>query len=309
MFSRKNLFTKIFIKSLSIAKRNLDVTTLNQVKNHSTFHKWTLDYFKNQQNYNKFVLKPSITDVNNSVYKPAQLKIIPTDELLIKFSSKNVKSSHYEIDRELFKRVNDMSINQVLALMDACLSDINQLSKNSRSFKKCMEVMDELWFRKPDLTASQTIQLIYYVSTYKIKSKTIVEFGLQKLINEINYLKQLTDDELSILAVATYKSSAKVYDKMLRIFAYRLEKNLDKLIQSPLHFVSLIKPLKRAKYHDPILLTKLITTFNNHNNNKVKRDVTSSIHLLTYFADANCGDVKFLQKLIDAIGCNMVNYT
>lgn len=309
MFSRKNHFAKVFVKSLNIVKKNFDVPTLNHVKNHSTFHKWTLDYFRNQQNYNKFVLKPSLTDNNSVYYNPAQLKIISTNELLIKFACKNVKSSHYEIDRELVKRVNDMSINQVLALMDACLSDKNQLHKNSSSFKKCMEIMNELWFRKPDLTASQTIQLIYYVSIYKNKSKTIVEFGLQKIMNEINYLKQLTDDELSVLAVATYKSSAKVYDKMLRIFAYRLEKNLDKFIQNPLHFVSLIKPLKRAKYHDPILLTKLITTFNNHNNNKVERDVTSSIHLLTYLADANCGDLKFLQKLIDSIGSRMVNYT
>lgn len=308
MLSRKNLFTDFFIKPLSVATRNLDFLTLNQVKNHSTFHKWTLEYFRNQQNYNKFVLKPSMPEINKSVYNPAQLNSIPTDELLIKFSSKNARPSHYEIDNELVKRVSDMSINQMLALMDACLSEKNQLFKHSISFKKCMEVTDELWFRRPDLSTSQTIQVIYYVSAYKNKSKTIVEFGLQKLINEIDYLKQLTDEELSVLAVATYKSSAKVYDKMLRIFAYRLEKHLDKLIQNPMHFVSMIKPLKKAKYHDPILLTKIITTFNNHSNNKVQKNVTSSIHLLTYLADANCSDVNFLQKLIDSIGSNMVNY-
>lgn len=167
--------------------------------------------------------------------------------------------------------------------------------------------MDELWFRRPDLTTSQTIQLIYYVSIYKNKSKQVVEFGLQKLMNEFNYLKKLTDEELSVLAVATYKSSAKVYDKMLRIFAYRLEKNLDNLIQNPLNFVSMIKPLKRAKYHDPILLAHLINTLNSNKNNKVLEDVTSSIHLLTYFADANCGDVNFLQHLIDSIGDTMVS--
>jgi len=307
MFLKKNLFNDVFVKPLSIAKRNLDFQKCNQVKYYSTFHKWTLDYFRNQENYNKFVLKPSITKFDKSVYNPVQLKTISTDKLLITFVSTNIKSLSNEIDEELVHRVNDMSINHILALMDACLSEKSQLSKNSKSFKKCIEVMDDLWFRRPDLTASQTIQLIYYVSIYKNKSKDTVEFGLQKLMNEINYLKQLTDEELSVLAVATYKSGAKVYDKMLRIFAYRVEKKLDNLIQSPIIFICLIKPLKKAKYHDPILFTRMVNAFNNKNN-EVMNDVTSSIHLLTYFADANFGDIKFLQKLIDSIGNIMVNY-
>lgn len=308
MFSRKNTFTAIFIKPLSRVKLN-NFQSSKQVKYNSTFHKWTLDYFRNQSPYNKFVLKQSMTEVNKLVYNPVQLKQIPTDELLIKFSSTKVKPSHYEIDKELINRVNNLSINQILALMDACLSEKNQLSKTSQSFKKCIEFMDELWFRRSDLTASQTLQLIYYVSIYKNDSKPTVEFGLQKLINEINYLNQLPDEELSVLAVATYKSNAKVFDKMLRIFASRVEKNLNKLIESPLHFVSLIKPLKKAKYHDPILLAQLISGFNKNKKNKVFQDVISSIHLLTYFADANCGDIKFLQQLIDSIGNIMVSFT
>lgn len=308
MFSRKNTFTDIFVKLLSRVKQNNHNQYSKQVKYNSTFHKWTLDYFRNQPPYNKFVLKQSMIEADISVNNPIQLKQISTDELLMKFSSIQVKPSHYEIDYELIGRVNNLSINQILALMDACLSEKNQLTKNSRSFKKCMELMDELWFRRPDLTAFQTIQLIYYVSIYKNDSKPIVEFGLQKLINEINYLKQLSDEELSVLAVATYKSSAKVYDKMLRIFAFRIEKNLNKLIETPLHFVSLIKPLKRAKYHDPILLAQLISSFNRNTKNKVFQDVISSIHLLTYFADANCGDLKFLQQLIDCIGNIMVSF-
>lgn len=307
MFSKKNLLFDTFIKSLSIAKKNIDIQIFNQVKNHSTFHKWTLDYFRNQEPYNKFVLKPSITKIDKSVYNPVQLKMIPTNQLLNTFVSTNVKCFYYEIDRELASRVNDMSINHILALMDACLSEKSRLSKNSKSFKKCMEVIDELWFRRPDLTASQTIQLIYYLSIYKNKSKTIVELGLQKLLNEIDYLKRLSDEELSVLAVTTYKTSAKVYDKMLRIFAYRIEKNLTNLIQKPIIFVSLIKPLKKAKYHDPILLNRIVSAFNNKDNEVIK-DVISSIHLLTYLADANFGDVKFLQQLIDSIGNIMVIY-
>lgn len=307
MFSRKNLFIEVFIKSFSSANTNCYTKTLNQVKNYSTFHKWTLDYFRNQSHYNKFVLKQSKTEDKKSLYNPINLNTTSTDELLMNyFSSKNVSS--YEIDKELANRANDMSINQILALMDACLSGKTQFHKNSRSFKKCIELMDELWFRRPDLTTSQTIQLIYYVSIYKNKTKQVVEFGLQKLMNEIDYLKKLTDEELSVIAVATYKTSAKVYDKMLRIFAYRVERNLDDLIQNPLNFVSMIKPLKRAKYHDPILLTQLIKAFSCNKNNKVLEDVTSSIHILTYFADANCGDVDFLQQLIDSIGNIMVSY-
>jgi len=306
MFSRKNLFTNIFIRSLSAVNTNHYFKTLNQVKHYSTFHKWTLDYFRNQPHYNNFVLKQSITEDNKSLSSPINLNTISTDKLLMNyFSLANV--SHYEVDKELANRVNDMSIKQILALMDACLSEKTQFHKNSISFKKCMELMDELWFRRPDLTTSQTIQLIYYVSVFKNKSKRVVEFGLQKLMNEINYLKKLTDEELSVIAVATYKSNAKVYDKMLRIFAYRVERNLDKLIQKPLNFVSIIKPLKRAKYHDPILLSQLINAFNCNKNNKVLEDVTSSIHLLTFFADANCGDVDFLQQLIDSIGNIMVS--
>ncbi|XP_060868125.1 uncharacterized protein LOC132943250 [Metopolophium dirhodum] len=305
MFSRKNLFTELFIKSLSSANTNHYFKTLNQVKNHSTFHKWTLDYFRNQPPYNKFVLKESITKDKKSLYSPINLNTTATDELLMNyFSLKHV--SHYEIDKELANRVNDMSINQILALMDGCLSGKTQLHKNSRSFKKCIELMNELWFRRPDLTTSQTIQLIYYVSIYKNKTRQVVEFGLQKLMNEIDYLKKITDEELSVIAVATYKTSAKVYDKMLRIFAYRVERNLDNLIQNPLNFVSIIKPLKRAKYHDPVLLTQLIKAFSSNKNNKVLEDVTSSIHLLTYFADANCGEVDFLQQLIDSIGNIMI---
>lgn len=307
MFSRKNVFIQIYSKSLILINNNYGLHNLNLVKTNSTFHKWTLDYFRTQPRYNKFVFKEHTVEDNSFNYNHIELKSIPTDELLIKFSFRNVNSSHYEIDRELVNRINDMSINQVLCLMDACLSEKNNLSKNSISFKKCLEVMDELWFRRPDLTTFQTIQLIYYVSIYQNKSKSTVEFGLQKLINEINYLKQLTDEELSILAVSTYKSTAKVYDKILRIFAYRLEKDISKLIQNPMHFVSLIKPLKKAKYHDSILLTKLITAFKN-NNNKVSQEVISCIHFLTYLADANYGDVKFLQQLIDSIGDFMVSY-
>ncbi|XP_003247562.1 uncharacterized protein LOC100570373 [Acyrthosiphon pisum] len=305
MFSRKNIFTELFFKSLSLANTNHYFKTLNQVKNHSTFHKWTLDYFRNQPPYNKFVLKESITEDKKSLYSPINLNATATDELLMNyFSLKNV--SHHEIDKELANRVDDMSINQILALMDACLSGKTQFHKTSRSFKKCIELMNELWFRRPDLTTSQTIQLIYYVSIYKNKTKQVVEFGLQKLMNEIDHLKKLTDEELSVIAVATYKTSAKVYDKMLRIFAYRVERNLDNLIQNPLNFVSIIKPLKRAKYHDPVLLTQLIKAFSSNKNNKVLEDVTSSIHLLTYFADANCGEVDFLQQLIDSIGNIMI---
>lgn len=304
MFSRKKLFTEIFIKPLSLINTNSYFKTLSQVKNHSTFHEWTLDYFRNQPHYNKFVIKESTTEVNKSVYSP--INITSTDKLIMNcFSLSNF--SYHAVDEELANRVNDMSINQILALMDACLSGKKQFHKNSRSFKKCIGLMDRVWFRRPDLTTSQTIQLIYYVSIYKNKSKNVVEFGLEKLMNEINYLKKLTDEELSVIAVATYKSSAKVYDKMLRIFAYRVEKNLDDLIQNPLHFVSMIKPLKRAKYHDPILLTQLITAFKINKNNKVLKDVTSSIHLLTFLADANCGDVDFLQQLIDSIGNIMVS--
>jgi len=306
MFSRKNLFIDVFIKSLSSGNTDRYFQTLVQVKNHSTFHKWTLDYFRNQPHYNKFVLRQSIIEDKKSLNNTINLNITPTDKLLMNYSSlTNV--SHYEIDKELATRVNDMSINQILALMDACLSGKSQFHKNSRSFKKCIELMDELWFRRPDLTILQTIQLIYYVSIYKNKSKQVVEFGLQKLMNEIDYLKKLTDEELSVIAVATYKTSAKVYDKMLRIFAYRLERNLDNLIQNPLNFVSMIKPLKKAKYHDPVLLSRLINAFSSNTNNKVLEDVTSSIHLLTYFADANCGEVDFLQQLIDSIGNIMVS--
>lgn len=307
MFLRKNLFCEVF-KSLSF-KTSHNFRTFIQVNNHSTFHKWTLDYFRNQPHYNKFVLKQSMIKSNNSVYNCVQLKSISTDELLIRFSSSNVKCLLYEIDNELANRVNVMSINQILALMDACLSDKNPLSKNASSFKKCLEMFDELWFRRPDLTAPQTLQLIYYISIYKNKSKHVVELGLQKLLNEFNYLKHLTDDELSVLGVATYKSSSKIYDKILRIFAFRIEKNLNKLMQNPMHLVSFIKPLKKSKYHDPILLSKLITAFNNNTNNKVLTDVISSIHILSYFADANCNQVEFLQSLIDSIGERMVSYS
>ncbi|XP_022181822.1 uncharacterized protein LOC111041742 [Myzus persicae] len=305
MFSRKHLFAEVFTKSLISVNSNCYFKTLNQVKNYSTFHKWTLDYFRNEPNYNKFVLKQSITEDKKFLCNSINLNTTPTDELLMNyFSLKNV--SNNEIDKELANRVNNMSINQILALMDVCLSGKAQFHKNSSSFKKCIGLMDELWFRRPDLTTSQTIQLIYYVSIYKSKSKQVVEFGLQKLMNEIDYLKKLTDEELSVIAVATYKTSAKVYDKMLRIFAYRVERNLDNLIQNPLNFVSMIKPLKKAKYHDPILLTQLINAFSSNKNNKVLEDVTSSIHLLTYFADANCGEVDFLQQLIDSIGNIMI---
>jgi hypothetical protein len=248
-------------------------------------------------------------NTNNFVYNHVQLKSISTDELLIRFSSSNIKSLLYEIDNELVSRVHGMSINQILALMDACLSDKNSLSKDASSFRKCFEIFDESWFRRPDLTVPQTIQLIYYVSIYKNKSQRVVELGLQKLLNEINYLKQLTDDELSFLGVATYKSSSKIYDKILRIFAFRIEKNLDNLMQNPMQLISFIKPLKKSKYHDPILLSKLITAFNNNTNNKVLADVISSIHILSYFADANCNKVDFLQSLIDSIGERMVSYS
>lgn len=304
MLSRTNILSK----SLRIIKANLEFKILNQVKHNSSFHLRTLDYFRNQPHFKRFVLKQTVVDQNKSVYNPLHIKTISTDELLKILSSSYIKHLHYEIDKELLNRVNDMSVNQMLVLMDICLSEKNQLSKNSRTFWKFMEIMDDLWFRRPDLTASQTIQLIYYVSIFKTKSKPVVEFGIQKLMNEINYLKQLSNEELSILAVATYKSSAKVNDKLLRLFAFRIEKNLDILIQNPLYFVSLIKPLKKAKYHDPKLFFQLITAFNKTNNNKVLKDVTSSIHLLTYFADANYGNVEFLQQMIDSIGNMMVSY-
>jgi len=309
MFFKKILFSEVFVKLLSIVEKNYDLQAITLVRHNSTFHHRTLDYFRNHPHYNTFLLKhlkPSMIEANKFVYNPIKLKIISTDELLMQLSSTNIKSSQLEIDRELANRVQNMTISQILVLMDTCLFEHNQLFKYSKSFKKCIEVMNELWFRRPDLTTNQTIQLIYYISTYKNKSKAVVEFGLQKLMNEINYLKQLTDEELSVLAVATYKSSAKVYDKLLRIFAFRIETNLENLIQNPLYFVSLIKPLKRAKYHDPILFAKIIGFLNNNNTNTILNDVTSSIHLLTYFADANCGDVKFLQKLIDSIGNIMV---
>lgn len=300
--------THILSKSLKNIIVNYDFKMLNQIKHSSTFHQWTLDYFRNQPHYNKFVLKQSIVEENKSVYNPVHVKTISTDELLIKLSTTNIRHLHHEIDKELLNRVNDMSVNQMFVLMDACLSEKNQLFKSSRTFRKFMEIMDDLWFRRPDLTASQTIQLIYYVSIFKNKSKPVVEFGLQKLINEINYLKQLSDEELSILAVSTYKTSAKVNDKILRLFALRIEKNLDTLIQNPVHFISLIKPLKKAKYHDPKIFSLLITAFNsNNNNNEVIKDVTSSIHLLTYFADANHSNIDFLQQIIDSIGNMMVS--
>lgn len=300
MFTRKTFCSNIFYASFNIIKKNHDFQMICRQKNHSTFHKWILDYFKNQSNYNKFVLKQPDVIFNNSV------KTISTDELLIKFSATNSKLLFHEIDGELVNRVNDMTINQILALMDASLSDKKQLHISSRAFIKCLEIMNEFWFRRPDLTVSQTIQLIYYVSIYKKQSKSIVEFGLKKLMNEINYVKQLTNEELSILAVATYKSNAKVYDKMLRIFSFRIEKNLNQLIKNPLHFVSLIKPLKKSKYHDPILLSRLTTAFNDNNNN-ILNNTTSSIYLLEYLADANCSDVKFLQQLVDSVGNVMVN--
>ncbi|VVC41822.1 Hypothetical protein CINCED_3A015484 [Cinara cedri] len=305
MISKKNIFSMMYCQSLILTNKNYSLQTLNLNKSYSTFHKWILDFFKNHPKYNEFVLKKPTLEVNMSDYKYVQLKTIPTDELLNKFSFGCSKPFHYKIDQELLNRINDMSINQILVLMDTCLSEKNKLSTKSVSFKKCLDLMDELWFRRPDLTASQTIQLLYYVSIYKKKAKPTVEFGLQKLMNEINYLKQSSDEELSVLALTTFKSNAKVYDKMLRIFAYRLEKNLSKLIQNPMHFVSLIKPLKKAKYHDQILLTKLTTTFSN-NINKASHGVISSVHLLTYLADANYGDVIFLQQLIDSIGNCMI---
>lgn len=307
MISRKLLFADVFFKSLRISKKVLDFQTLNLMRNHSTFHEWTLNYFRNRPHYNEFVLKPTTIESNNFIYDTTQLKTVSTNELLIKLLSSNIKLFN-DIDGELKNRINNMSINQILVLMDACLSGKYQLFKISKSFTKCMEVMDELWFRRPDLTASQTIQLIYYVSIYKNKSKSVVEYGLQKLMNEFDYVKQLTNEELSVLGVATYKCSAKVNDKMLRVFANRIENNLEKLIQKPFQFVSLIKPLKRAKYHDLVMLTKLIVLLNN-NDNKIMKDVISGICLLTYLADSNCSDVKFLQTLIDSIGNIMVRYT
>lgn len=307
MISRRLLFADVFVKSLRISKKILDFQTFIRIRNHSTFHEWTLNYFRNQPHYNEFVLKPPTIESNNFIYDSIQLKTVSTDELLIKLLSANIKLFN-NIDGELENRINNMSINQILVLMDACLSGKYQLFKISKSFKKCMEVMDGLWFRRPNLTASQTIQLIYYVSIHKNKSKSIVEYGLQKLMNEFDYVKQLTNEELSVLGVATYKCSAKVNDKMLRVFANRIENNLKELIQNPLQFVSLIKPLKRAKYHDPVMLTKLIIVLNN-NDNKVMKDVISAICLLTYLADSNCSNVKFLQTLIDSIGNIMVRYT
>lgn len=308
MFLTRKLFSNVFIKSSTVVKKNYCVQISSRVKNNLTFHRQTLNYFRNQPRYNKFVLRPTtIVNTDKLNYNCISSEAIPTDELLVKFLYPCIKPSHVEIDAELEKRVSDMTIDQMLTLMDACLSEKNQVSKNSRSFKKCMQIMDGYWFRRPDLTAAQTLQLIYYVSTYKSLSKHIVEYGLQKLMNDIGFLKQLNNEELSILAVAAYKSNAKVYDKMLRIFAHRVETNIDKLIQYPMYLVSLIKPLRRAKYHDPILLTRLIAALNTDKNNKVLNDTTSSIHFLTYLADANCGNIEFLQKLVDSIGNIMVS--
>lgn len=303
MISKKH----ILVKSLRIGIANFNFQLSNRVRSNSTFHKWTLDYFKNQPRYNMFVLDQFAIEADKSVNDSIQLKTVPTDKLLVKILSKDIKLFFRNIDNELNNRIDSMSISQMLMLMDAYLSDKHHFYKTSQSFKKCMEVMDELWFRRPDLSASQTLQLIYYVSVYKNKSKLIAEYGLQKLMNEINYFKQLTDEELSILGVATYKCGAKVNDKILKIFAYRLEKNVEKLIQNPLQFVSLIKPLKKAKYHDPVLITRLIFVLNKNKNNKVLKDIISSIHLLSYLADANCGDVEFLQTLIDLVGSTMVS--
>lgn len=302
MFSRKTVNINSLMKSLcNTVKKKYKFQNLNTANFHSIFHSKTLNNIKSQPNNNKY-----INEINRSVYNYVQLKTISTDELLNKFSSENMKLPYSEIDNELANRVNDFSIYQILVLMNTCLSGNNQFFKESKSLKNCMKIMNELWFRRPDLTASQTIQLINYVSMYKNKSKSIVEFGLHKLMNEISYLRKLSDEELSTLATATYRSSVKVNDKILRVFAYRLEKNLNYIIQNPLHFVSMIKPLKKAKYHDPILLKQLVTTFKINNNTKVLNDVTSSIHLLTYFADANCNEVTFLQELIDSIGNIMV---
>lgn len=303
MFSKKALMINVITKSYCISRTNYGCQT-----KHSTFHEWTLDYFRNQPHYNKFVLKQSTIKVDQVINDPILLKTLSTDELLAKFLSTNykVKPIHYRIDCELENRVNNMSINHVLVLMDAYLSRKHHIINKSKSFKKCLEIMNEMWFRRPDLTSSQTLQLMYYASIYKSVSKPVVELGLQKLINDIKYLKQLNDVELSILAVSTYKSGAKVYDKILRIFVHRLENNINDLLQNPSHFVSLIKPLKKAKYHDRILLKQLVTVLNNNNNNQVLTNMTCSIHLLTYLADANCGNVEFLQTLIDSIGDLMV---
>ncbi|XP_050524057.1 uncharacterized protein LOC126895834 [Daktulosphaira vitifoliae] len=303
LFKQNNLF-KFIIKSVNFYEKISNVNTLASSSYKGSFHEWILKFFRTQPRYKKFLLDRDV-DVTHLVKNLISLKAISTNELLINFSSLNTLPIINEVDRELESRVNTMNIDQMITLMDTCLASKNKLFKKSRAFKKCLETMDEKWFRKPDLNCYQTMQLIYYVSFFKKKATNVVTYGLKKIANDFNYLKKFSDEEMSILAITTYKTGAKVNDKLLRIIVSKLEKNLNNLIQTPILFVSLLKPLKKAKYHDPVLISKLIQTIK-FDNNLVIKDVTSSIHFLSYLADANCGDIQYLQQLIDLIGNIMV---
>ncbi|XP_050440523.1 uncharacterized protein LOC126845721 [Adelges cooleyi] len=307
----KNSILSIFVKSSILFRKKYNFQSFPKSHVSSTFNEWILMFFKTHPPYNKFVLKPT-TLVNNDLEArtldkaPISLKCNTNNELLNKFSSTSSLSTINEIDKELENRIDVMTIEQIMQLMDSCLTSKNKLSKNSKAFKRCLQIMNENWFRRPDLNCYQTVQLMYYASIYKHKAYNTISFGLQKIMNELSYVKKFSNEELSVLAVATYKTGVKVNDKLLRLFVYRLEKKLDELLQKPILFISLLKPLKKAKYHDPTLIKTLTTSLKCDGSNLVIKDFTSSVHLLSYLADSNCGDIKNLQKLIDSIENSMI---
>lgn len=198
-----------------------------------------------------------------------------------------------EIDRECMARLNEMELDDILAVLYSFMytipNKITKLDFYRHGIQQCLKLFNE------NSTKNQFVQVCFYLGLWK---KNRISTDLMRTFMEENLNKFI--DELSSTDFAIVSNSAFRTSTLIDVpeFSKKLESHIIEMkdISIPM-LVTFIKSARHNRIRSPEINEKIRNLILNSEIPSI--ELTGFVHLFAYFADARTKDdelIKFLAK-------------
>lgn len=198
-----------------------------------------------------------------------------------------------EIDRECMARLNEMELDDILAVLYSFMytipNKITKLDFYKQGIQQCLRLFNE------NSTKNHFVQICFYLGLWK---KNRISTDLMRTFMEENLNKFI--DELSSTDFAIVSNSAFRTSTLIDVpeFSKKLESHIIEMkeINLPM-LVTLIKSARHNRIRSPEINEKIRNFILNSEISSI--ELTGFVHLFAYFADARTKDdklIKFIAK-------------
>lgn len=194
-----------------------------------------------------------------------------------------------EIDRECMARLNDMELDDILAVLYSFMftipNKVTKLDFYKQGIQQCLRLFNE------KSTKNQFVQVCFYLGLWK---KNRISTDLMKSFMEENLYKFIDDmssTDFAIVANSAFRTSTLVGGPEFsnKLISQILEMDA---VNIPI-LVTLIKSARHNKIRSPEIYKKLRNILLNSDISSI--DLTGFVHLFAYFADARTKDDELIQ--------------